>query len=147
VFFQWSYGNDILNANKAFFEGNHRNMALLNQYASYQNRWSPESTDTDLFRAGGGATNGVYSSRLIEDGSFLRLKTVALSYTLPASLTNKFSVSRLNISASAQNLFTWTNYSGMDPEVSVRHTILTPGLDWSAYPRMRTLVFGIRASF
>lgn len=147
VFFQWSYGNDILNANKAFFEGNHRGMALLNQFASYENRWSPENQNSNIFRAGGGATNGVYSSRLIEDGSFLRLKTVALSYKFPSKIVKSLKVSNLSLTASAQNLITWTSYSGIDPEVSVRNSILTPGLDWSAYPRMRTVVFGVRASF
>jgi len=147
VFFQWSFGNDILNANKAFFEGNHRNMTLLNQFASYVDRWSPENPNSTLFRAGGGSTNGVYSSRLIEDGSFLRLKTVALSYTVPKQLSRKLSANTISLNASAQNLITWTNYSGMDPEVSVRNSILTPGLDWSSYPRMRTIVFGLKASF
>jgi TonB-linked SusC/RagA family outer membrane protein len=147
VFLQWSYGNDILNVNKAFFEGNQSSRILLNQFASYQDRWTEENTSSNIFRANGGGPAGIYSTRLIEDGSFLRLKTVALGYTLPKRLTSKAKISTVRLSASGQNLFTWTKYSGMDPEVSVRHSILTPGLDWSSYPRMRTFVFGAQVTF
>ena len=98
-------------------------------------------------RAGGQGPVGYYSSRLIEDGSYLRLKTVSLSYRLPSVVDKLIGASGIDISLSAQNLYTWTKYSGMDPEVSVRNSALTPGFDYSAYPRSRSLVFGIKATF
>ncbi|NGM61268.1 TonB-dependent receptor [Sphingobacterium sp. SGG-5] len=145
VFFQWSYGNEVYNANRIYFEGG-RPVNSRNQYATYVNRWTYENPSNIYFRAGGQGPLGRYSSQNVEDASYLRLKTISLSYTLPKAFTNRFKVKNLSVNATAQNLFTWTNYSGMDPEVSVRNTVLTPGFDWSAYPRGRTLVFGIKAN-
>jgi TonB-linked SusC/RagA family outer membrane protein len=147
VFLQWSYGNQIYNANRIVFEGNTQNRNMLNQYASFEDRWQPDHPSTTQFRTGGRGPVGFYSSKQIEDGSYLRLKTVALSYRIPEKLIKQLKMSDLSLSISAQNLYTWTNYSGMDPEVSVRSTTLTPGFDYSAYPRARTLVFGLKASF
>jgi TonB-linked SusC/RagA family outer membrane protein len=144
VFFQWSYGNDIVNANKLIFEAG--NKAFLNQFATYEDRWTPENTNTTMHRSGGQYGYN-YSTRIVEDGSFLRLKTVSLGYTLPKSLLNNIKVKSLRVYASAQNLFTWTNYSGADPEVNVKRTALTPGFDYSAYPRARTITFGAGVSF
>lgn len=147
VFLQWSYGNDVMNANRMYLEGNLTNRPLLNQFKSYANRWTPENTESNLFRAGGAGPTGFYSSRTIEDGSFLRLKTVQLSYNFPSRWCQAIRAQRINIYLSGQNLFTWTKYSGMDPEVSVRNSALTPGFDYSAYPRSRTFVFGLKAIF
>ncbi|NGM62621.1 TonB-dependent receptor [Sphingobacterium sp. SGG-5] len=144
VLFQWSYGNDLLNANRLIFEGNITNVHHFNQYASWADRWTPENPSNTIHRAGGGGPQ-VISSRVIEDGSYLRLKTVMLAYNIPQSITSGIGIQSLRMSVAAQNLLTWTNYSGMDPEVSVRHTVLTPGFDFSAYPHARTVVFGLRA--
>ncbi|MDR2283390.1 MAG: SusC/RagA family TonB-linked outer membrane protein, partial [Sphingobacterium sp.] len=145
--FQWSYGNDLLNANRLIFEGNGLFRPLLNQFATYEDRWTPENQNNELFRSGGHGPFGAYSSRVIEDGSYLRLKTLALSYKLPQRLLSKVFLSNLAFTFTAQNLFTWTKYSGMDPEVSTRNTALTPGFDYSAYPVARTMVFGLNAKF
>jgi TonB-linked SusC/RagA family outer membrane protein len=145
VFFQWSYGNDVFNANRLMFEGNGTNRANLNQYASYADRWTPQNPSNTLFRVKGEGPR-VYSSRVIEDASFLRLKTVSIGYNFPASMLQKVKMKSLRVFASAQNLYTWTRYSGLDPEVSVRHTTLTPGFDYSPYPRARTVTFGINTS-
>jgi hypothetical protein len=83
---------------------------------------------------------------VVEDGSYLRLKTVSLGYNVPAYLLKKARLKSLKVYASAQNLITWTNYSGSDPEVSVRNSALTPGFDFSAYPRASTLIFGLNLS-
>lgn len=147
VFLQWSYGNDIFNANRDMFEGNIFTRSNLNQFASYENRWTPENPNNEFFRTGGQGPSGRFSSRTIEDGSFLRLKTVSMAYAFPKKMLSKTKISDLQVFASAQNLYTWTKYSGMDPEVSVRNTILTPGYDYSAYPRERTIVFGVKAAF
>jgi TonB-linked SusC/RagA family outer membrane protein len=146
VFFQWSYGNDIFNANRDMFEGNAFTRSNLNQYASYENRWTMENPNNQYYRFGGQGPAGRFSSRTIEDGSFLRLKTVSLSYNLSSRFISKLKIKSVNLFATVQNLYTWTKYSGMDPEVSVANSILTPGFDYSAYPRERTLVFGIKAS-
>lgn len=146
VFSQWSYGNDIMNANRLFFE-NAGGKKDLNQFASYANRWTPENPESDIPAATKSASNNVISSRIIEDGSYLRLKTVTLGYTFPKALIAKAKLSNARVYVAAQNLWTWTSYSGYDPEVSVRNSALTPGLDFSSYPRAFTLSFGVNLGF
>jgi TonB-linked SusC/RagA family outer membrane protein len=145
VFFQWSYGNDIMNANRLMLEGNPANRPNLNQFASYNDRWTPDNQNNTYYRIGGAGPRGVYSTRTLEDGSFLRLKTVQLSYNLPKKLIKR--LSNLQVYASAQNLFTWSKYSGLDPEVSTKNSILTPGFDYSAYARNRILTMGLKVAF
>jgi TonB-linked SusC/RagA family outer membrane protein len=147
AFLQWSYGNQIYNANRLTFEGNSNGRHEMNQFASYVNRWSPENQTNENYRTNGHGPIGYHSSRVLEDGSYLRLKTVSLSYSLPASIVRRLSMSNFTVSVTAQNLLTWTNYSGMDPEVSARNSVLTPGFDFSAYPQARTLMFGLSANF
>ena len=150
IFFQWSYGNDIFNANRLFFEGGYNIRPLQNQFASYENRWTPENQTNKMFRAGKGGSesgagpNGSYSSMYIEDGSYLRLKTVSLDYKIPYSKIKKIYLKGLTVGVSAQNLFTWSKYSGLDPEVSGRNTLLTPGFDYSSYPRAMTFVLNLK---
>lgn len=145
VFLQWSYGNDILNANRIVFEGAEAR-ASLNMFKTYENRWSLENQNSLLPVAGGYGPN-VFSNRNIEDGSFLRLKTVSLGYNISPQLMKKLKMQSARVHVSAQNLATWTNYTGLDPEVSVRHSALTPGFDWSPYPRARTITFGMNLTF
>ena len=147
VFFQWSYGNDIYNANRLIMEGNSNGWANINQFASYSNRWSPENPTNANYRTRGQGPIGFHSSRVVEDGSFIRMKTVSLNYNLPAKLIKTAYLSNLSVNVSAQNLITWTNYSGMDPEVSTRNNTLTPGFDYSSYPKSPTIAFGIKAGF
>ena len=146
IFFQWSYGNDVMNANRIMFEGNALDKNI-NQYRSYVDRWSPENQDSRNFRTGGQGPHGIYTSRTIEDGSFLRLKTLQLSYALPRTWLKKLHVSKLEIFVAGQNLWTWTNYSGLDPEVSTRNSALTPGFDYSAYARNKIFTGGIKLTF
>lgn len=145
VFFQWSYGNDIMNANRLMLEYGVK--PRTNQFATFANRWSPDNMNTDMFRLGGqGPTGNSYSTRVIEDGSYLRLKTVSLGYSIDPVLLKKLKIKSLRFYASAQNLFTITNYTGYDPEVSVMYSGLTPGFDYSSYPRPKTIVFGLNLS-
>lgn len=146
IFFQWRYGYDVMNANRIMFEGNYAGRNI-NQFASYADRWSPQNQDSKNFRAGGGGPNGVYSSRTIEDASFLRLKTLSLTYSLPRKIVRKLGMRSVQFSLSAQNLFTWTDYSGLDPEVSVRNSALTPGFDYSAYARNKIYTAGLKLIF
>ncbi len=144
IFFQWSVGNDILNANRYVFESGYRQH--LNQYATYANRWSPTNQNSDLPRYSVPG-NYQYASRVIEDGSYLRLKTVAFGYNLPVGILKMMKLKNLRLSLSAQNLYTWTKYSGLDPEVSVRNSALTQGFDFSAYPRARVVSLNVNVRF
>lgn len=146
VFFQWSYGNDLMNANRIKFEGGGGN--YLNQFASYADRWTFANPDSDLPRVKGfqGATSG-YTSANVEDGSYLRLKTVSLGYTFDDKLIRRLKLRSLRFYASGQNLITWTKYSGTDPEVNTKRSALTSGFDYSAYPRARVITAGLNASF
>lgn len=144
VFLQWSYGNEVANVNRLVFEGTSK--LSLNQFASYADRWTPENQNNKLFRSKGYGPVA-YSSRIIEDASYLRLRTVALGYTIPSAIVKKAGIRSARVYASAQNLLTWTNYSGLDPEVSTKNTALTPGFDFAAYPRAKTIVVGVNLSF
>jgi len=141
IFIQWNYGNHIMNANRIMFEGNITNRRGLNQFASYEDRWSFDNQDSKNFRTRGGGPVGYYSTKDLEDGSFVRLKTVQISYTLPRIIKT---VKSIELNVSAQNLYTWTKYTGIDPEVSTKNSVLTPGFDYSAYPRNLTLAFGLK---
>ena len=144
TFFQWSYGNDILNANRLVFED--LNTVGQNQLATAVNRWTIDNQDTDMYRAGGQGFEDI-SSRIVEDGSYIRLKTVNLSYRFQVENWEKLKLNSLELYASGQNLITWTNYSGFDPEVSVNSSAIMPGIDYSAYPKQRTFSLGLKASF
>lgn len=147
LFFQYSYGNDIYNANRISFEGSV--YKIDNQYKSYVNRWTPTNPTNENYRAGGGdiQNQGFFHSKVVEDGSYLRLKTLEFGYSIPSKLIQKFYLSNLSLNLAAQNVITWTNYSGMDPEVSTRGNVLTPGFDFSSYPRSPTFVFALKAAF
>lgn len=141
VFFQWSYGNDALNANRIIFEGAEAR-TNLNMFKTFEKRWSMDNQNSLLPVAGGYGPN-VYSNRTIEDASFIRLKTISLGYNLPTLVLNRIHLKSARVHFSAQNLVTWTRYSGLDPEVSVRNSALTPGFDWSPYPRAKVLTVGL----
>lgn len=143
IFFQWSYGNDVLNANRLIFENSYT--SYLNQFASMAGRWHAiRNPDSDI---PGVHANGmyIYSSRVIEDASYLRLKNLSIGYTFPK--IPKYKIENLRVYVSAENLLTITNYSGPDPEVSTRNSVLTPGFDWSAYPRARSITGGLSINF
>lgn len=145
VFFQGVYGNSILNYNRAdleTFTGNRQvSTAALD-------RWTPQNTNTNIPRANASASAVLLSDRFIEDGSYLRLKNVVFGYSLPASLINKIGVKRARVYVSAQNLVTFTKYSGYDPEVSRNEqSNLYSGIDFGNYPNYRSFIAGINLSF
>lgn len=148
VFFSFSYGNDVININRIIMEGQ-RVRKNMNYFATYANRWTPENQSNEYFRLnGGGPLEYAYSSRVIEDGSYIKLKTVQLGYNFPQSLIRRIKLNNLRLYASAQNLFTWTKYSGFDPEVSkFGSSALRPAFDYSVYPHARTITFGLNVSF
>jgi TonB-linked SusC/RagA family outer membrane protein len=144
VFMTWSWGNDILNANRLVFEGGVS--SGTNHLASYSGRWSPENPESDIPRTSSNAVT-YYSSRVIEDGSFLRLNNLSLGYSLPERAVRKLGMKLIRFQISLNNIHTFTNYSGPDPEVSTRNSVLTPGFDWSAYPRTFGFTGGINLEF
>ncbi len=144
IFFSWSYGNDILNANRLVFESGWK--AQTNQFSTFANRWTPDNPTSDIPRTSATGSEE-YSSRVIEDGSYLRLKNVSLGYTIPSRQLRKAGISSMRIYVSADNIWTLTNYSGPDPEVSTRNSVLTPGFDWSAYPRAYGFTAGVNITF
>ena len=142
VFFQWSYGSDVLNANRLVFES----MIGGNQLATTLNRWTPTNQNTTMHRAKGQGFKDI-SSRIVEDGSYLRLKTVNLSYNFSKDVSDKLNLSKFHLYFAAQNLFTWTDYSGFDPDVSVLGSPIMPSVDYSSYPIHKILSLGINISF
>ena len=132
--------------NRHVFEGNALGKRFLQQYETYTDCWSPDNQASSNYRTGGFSVAG-YSSRTIEDGSFLRLKTVSLGYNIPKTLLDKLKIKTARIFLSGQNLYTWTKYKGLDPEVSTYNSVLTGGFDYSAYPRARTVAFGANLTF
>lgn len=144
TFFQWSYGNDVLNANRLVFES--MQFPNQNQLATTLNRWTPQNQNTTMHRALGQGFEDI-SSRVVEDASYLRLKTVNLSYNLPKDVLDALELNSFKIYVAAQNLFTITNYSGFDPDVSVARSLITPGIDYSAYPIHRVISFGLNVTF
>lgn len=148
VFFTFSYGNDIINVNRIIMEGG-RVRKNMNYFATYVNRWTPENPSNEYFRVnGGGPLDFAYSTRVIEDGSFIKLKTIQLGYNLPQTWIRKAKMNSLRLYASAQNLLTWTRYTGFDPEVSkFGSSALRPAFDYSVYPHAKTVTFGLNVSF
>jgi TonB-linked SusC/RagA family outer membrane protein len=165
AFLNWVYGNDLYNANKLWFALNPFSYSFRNELnvMNSDNRFSYFSKETgelvsdpvQLAEMNKNATlwspnmiNMQLHSWCIEDGSFLRLNTVTLGYSLPRNIINRLGLSKLRIYATAYNVWTWTKYSGYDPEVDmVRTTPLTPGIDWSAFPRSRSFNFGLNVEF
>lgn len=145
IFFSWSYGNDVLNANRLVFEAG--NSGYLNQLASYAGRYREGAdTQSDIPRVRANGTNN-YSSRVIEDGSFLKLKNISLGYTIKDARVRGVGIEDIRLFLSLDNIWTWTRYSGPDPEVSIMNSVLTPGFDWSAYPRAKGGTVGLSVNF
>ena len=135
IFLQGVQGNDIFNANNVFQES----MAVAqNQTTKVLGRWEGEGSSNNIPRAifNDPNNNSRISSRFLEDGSYMRIKNVTLGYTLPHSLLNN-TFQKARIYLSAQNLFTFTKYSGFDPEVPAN------GVDYNVYPVTRILSVGL----
>ncbi len=147
TFFQFSLGNEIYNNNLEFSERMHSVFNTTKR--AWEGRWQQEGDDEDFPRAVANDpnNNARNSTRIVEDGSYLRLKTATLSYTFP---TNAFgdTIRRLRLYVTGQNLLTFTNYSWFDPEVSTFDvTNATPGTDFLTYPQPRAIIFGINLGF
>jgi hypothetical protein len=157
IFLQGVYGNDIFNATRLTMEAMEQ---VQNQSAATLDRWHNPGDITDIPRAEFGyANNSFISTRFVEDGSYLRVKSITLSYDFnPSWLKAKTPISNLNVFVSAQNLLTFTKYSGYDPEVTwygniardwneERDDAVSLGVDYGTYPNIRTFNFGLNVSF
>ena len=163
--FNYMIGNDVYNANKIEFNSSRKFTTLRNltTLSNLDNRWTNVDWNTGelitdpaaLEAANKGTTlwapfvqNAIFSDYAVEDGSFLRLQSATIGYTLPETLTEKVHIRKLRFYATGTNLFCLTTYSGYDPEVDTRRaTPLTPGVDCSAYPKSRGYVFGVNVTF
>ena len=145
VFFRWSYGSDVLNVNRLVMEWGARNKT--NQFASFVNRWTQDNQNTTMQRLNSNGILGIYSSRIVEDASFLRLDMISFGYSFPKAWLEKVHVGSARLAVTAQNLYTWSKYSGYDPEVSAYNSTLTPNFDYSTYPRARTINFTLNLTF
>ncbi|MFI5133480.1 MAG: TonB-dependent receptor, partial [Chitinophagales bacterium] len=174
LFLNFSYGNDIYNANKIEFTNAYSNNS--NMLAIMQGRWRVVTPSGQTAQWVNGSTvygippdqltalnasaqiwqplksAGAFypSSWAIEDGSFLRINNLTIGYNLPVKFVPGLNISKLRFYFTCNNLAVLTSYSGYDPEVSVKtgaNAGLTPGLDYSAYPKSRSFIFGINASF
>lgn len=163
--FNWSVGNDVYNANAIEYTqtSKYQYRNLIDRMAM-GSRWTNIDANGNLLNWNNAeelaALNAnttmwspytgkyVLTDYYVEDASFLRLSTLTLGYTLPTTLTKRVGINSLRFYVTAYNVFCLTSYSGFDPEVSaIRRTNLTPGVDYSAYPKSRQFVIGLNLNF
>jgi TonB-linked SusC/RagA family outer membrane protein len=148
IFFQGSQGNDIYSYTLMELE---TLRGISNSTTEALNRWTPSNTDTDVPKAD--LSRGYHeSSRWVYDGSYVRLKNLALGYNLPRSVVESIGIHGVRLSVSAQNLLTFTKYRGYDPEVNYNSEGSTNGnrnlgFDYGSYPNAKSVTFGIRVTF
>ena len=164
VFFNFQFGNKLYNANKLEFSSGYTANSNLLAIMNSDKRWmtidaqgnvvtdpielAKLNANASIWRPITSAGSFYTHSWAIEDGGFVRLNNVTIGYTLPKSLTQKAKIQSLRVYATGNNLKVFTNYSGYDPEVSTRRsTQVTPGVDYSAYPRSINLIFGLNLTF
>ena len=145
--FQYSYGNDLYNANYAmiaFYNGDGSN-----QSAAWNKRWTVDNQSSRYYSQ---ISKGLVSSAFVEDASYLRFSSARFTYTLPAKLLTKFQhIENCKEYLSADNIYTFTKYSGYDPEVGISQNsasaILSQGFDYGNFPHARTFTVGVNLSF
>lgn len=163
--FNWSYGNNVYNADKIEYNtstpvSQYRNLSSMMESGTRWTNVDPNSGQIVTDPNGLAALNAnttmwspnmgrfIFSDWAVEDGSFLRLNTLSIGYTFPKAWVSKLGISKMRIYETMSNVFVLTKYSGLDPEVSTRRdTPLTPGVDYSPYPRSRQMVFGLNINF
>lgn len=150
IFFQGSQGGEIFNMTEVQLNNGDAN--TTNGY--FNNAWTPTNTDTNQPRVGNNSFREI-SSRFVEDGSYIRLKNIAVGYNFTSEAIEKLGIERLRLSVSAQNLLTITNYSGLDPEVNytaddgdnntTSNTVR--GFDFGNYPTVKSVNFSLNVKF
>lgn len=147
-----AWGHKLYNGNKYLYEGMNSGSNFLR---STLEAWTPENTHTSVPRAVFQDPNGNLkeSDRFLEKGDFIRLRQIQLGYSVPKSLLQKIYLEKLRFYVSGENLFTWTNYSGIDPEFSRTESgqsyasVLSAGIDSLIYPFTRSFTVGVQLSF
>lgn len=148
LFLQGSYGAKILNLTRRTVGG--LSNLYNNQYAFSGNYWTPTNTNTDVPapKSGSDNPNLFISDRFVEDGSYLRVQNLNVGYNVPAAFIKRAKLNRLKVYGSVQNLFTFTKYSGYDPEVGAfNQNSLQMNVENGRYPLARTYTFGVNAEF
>lgn len=148
IFFQGSQGNDIMSY--TLMELNLLS-GINNATTDALNRWTPSNTNTDVPKAMAGRTRRA-STRWIYDGSFIRLKNIALGYNLPQNIIENLRINKFRIYVSAQNIWTITGYEGYDPEVNYSsggntNSNRNLGLDYGSYPNAKSYTVGLNIGF
>lgn len=142
IFIQGSYGNDVFNASRMETEGMYDGK---NQSTRTLDRWRIPGQITEVPKANFNMKNSTY---FIEDGSYLRLKDITLSYNIICPKLQKIGIARIQPYFTGSNLLTWTKYKGMDPEVNQwGNSGTVQGIDWGTYPHCRSFVFGLNVEF
>jgi hypothetical protein len=140
VSLQGSYGNKIYNQQRSVLE---LGTGYTNATTTLLNRWTPTNTNTDVHSAFQDPAATI-SDRFIENGSYLRVKNLSLGYTIPTSIVSRSPIKKIRIYITAQNLATWTKYTGYDPEVSSNEqSAITSGVDNGAYPNNKSIIAGV----
>jgi len=146
--FNGAYGNDIANGNLIKLN-NAEGLGTNISPNAYNNAWRPDAQSNLHPRLGYDVISNQaigISDRIIEDGSYLRLNNVTISYDIPVE--NSSLMERLNVYIAGQNLFTWTDYSGYNPEVSsFLNNGLINGVDWNGAPNAKTILLGLNINF
>ena len=147
--FQGVFGNQVYNGGGIFMSAN--GDFFDNQTKDQLRRWQKPGDITDVPQARLFGGNGVgESSRYITDGSYIRLRTITLGYNLPASVLSKANLTKLRVYVSGQNLLTFTDYEGWDPEVNsdtYAGNNVNQGIDFYSAPQAKTITFGINIGF
>jgi TonB-dependent starch-binding outer membrane protein SusC len=143
LFFQGSQGNDI------FLNTTRYDFGFVNRPASALQRWTGPGTSNTEPRANlnDPNQNGRISDRFVQDGSYLRLKTLQIAYNLPKSWLQRAHFGKMKIYMTAQNLLTFTQYDGLDPEIGNVGGSLEIGIDRGFYPQARTIMGGVSLTF
>jgi TonB-linked SusC/RagA family outer membrane protein len=161
IFLNFSYGGQIYNANNLEFTTSYvpnANMLAINKdrYRLVDASGAPVTDmvkldemnkNAKIWQPSVGIDGYNLHSWAIEDGSYLRINNITFGYTLPIKTISKLGISKLRFYFTGNNLAIFTKYSGYDPEVSVKRSPLTPGLDYSAYPKSRSFIFGVNVIF
>lgn len=145
LFLTFKYDFDVINGNPYSLN---RLGPNNNRFDYLNDAWTPENSDTNQIRAD--YTDQAFNSTYVEDGSYIRLQSVNLSYNLPTDLAAKIGMQSLKLFTNIDNLAIWTKYSGYDPEVSVasgQRSITSANLDYGAYPRTTNISMGVRLGF
>ncbi len=142
LFFQGSYGNDIYDFSMR------GDIPAMNRPAWILDRWIGEGTSNRIPRMTNSNPNGNWASSdlYVKDGSYLRLKTATLGYTLPKSIVSKATLQKVRLFVSGENLLTFTDYTGYDPEIA-SGSYTTIGIDRGGYPQARTISIGANIVF